>query len=457
MSPVRYADTSVNGVGKKQQSVDNIFCWCKPFKKMLAKNALQRMPKFSGHRLFSTSRPFNFSAGPGCIDESVMEQAQKDFLNFGGSGMGLIEMSHRDAGGPVQECIIETSNLIREMLKVPDNYHVFFMHGGAHAQFAAVPLNLSRLNRNSSIKQVGGYVDCGHWSNRAKNEASKFIDTKIIAGGKDFDNYHSIPDVKDWEIEDKNKMSYVHICANETIHGLEFLYDPEINSNGNSNVPPLVGDFTSTLFSREMDVSKYGVIYASGGKNFGPPGVCVMIVRDDLICKGDIKQDKLQVPGILDWHEMISSTPIHSIWNTPVVFQIYMTKLTLTKYKNMCLENDGKRINLNKIGDWTKSRANKIYDIIDNSDGFYQNFVQKKDRSVMNVPFRIGKNIGEYDVELEKKFTQMAESEFNLLQLFGHPLFGGQRVTLYNPVPDAAVDKCAEFMQYFMEMHQKAL
>lgn len=333
-------------------------------------------------------------------------------------------MSHRDEGGPVQNIITAATGRIRSMLSVPENYHIIFMQGGAHGQFAALPLNLC-LDKD----QQADYIDTGFWSTRAFNEASKYCTPRIAYDGK-VDNYQSIPPVEEWDIS--NDSAYVHICANETIHGLEFLEDPQLPEGS----PPLVGDFTSTLLSRRIDVSKYGCIYCSGGKNLGPAGVTVVIIRDDLL-----GNESPQCPSVLSYSQMINSKPIPSIYNTPPTFLIYMVDLVLKDNKV-----DGGIEFLEKRA---IRRSSLIYDIVENSDDFYSLKCQDKaHRSRMNIPFRI---LGG-DLPLEDKFSRDAEAQ-GLLQLFCHPLFPGNRVTLYNGIPDSAVDALANFMNQFREMH----
>jgi phosphoserine aminotransferase len=368
----------------------------------------------------SVYRAFNFSAGPACLPNDVMNEAQRDFTNWRGTGMGIMEMSHRDVGGPVQSYIAQATDDMRKLLQVPDNYHVLWFQGGAHAQFAAIPLNLI------GNKTHANYVKTGFWSQRAIDEASKYCKIHIAANAEDY-NYDTIPPVSEWNIRDD--AAYTHICANETIHGLEYLEDPDYPADA----PPLVIDTTSTLLSRPMNVSKYGVIYASGGKNVGPAGSVAVIVRDDLLHIGAHQH----TPSVLDWKKMASSTPIPSIYNTPPSFLLYMTSLVLQRIVDIG--------GLSAMQTNAKRRADLLYEIIDRSNGFYINNVDPVYRSRMNVPFRI-----QGGADVEKQFTVEAE-QAGLFQVFGHPLFGGQRITLYNNVPDAAVDHVAQFMQQFQD------
>jgi len=370
------------------------------------------------------NRIFNFSAGPAPLPTPVMLQAQQEFSNYKGFGMGIMEMSHRDAGGPVQQYMEMTRKLLIDLLKIPENFRVLLFQGGAHGQFAAVPMNLLEQRKQAS------YVITGYWSQRAADEGKKYADVHIAATSEE-QKFRSLPE-EPWNIPEDS--AYVHFCANETIHGCEYLTEP----TGVPDDVPLIGDFTSTLLSREIDWSKYGAIYASGGKNLGPAGVCATIVREDLLQR----ETSTGCPSVLDWSKMNSSTPIPNIYNTPPTFLVYMTAINLQFIK----ENGG----VEALQDRSKARALKLYDIIDGSNDFYWNGNTKSQRSLMNVCMRIGGEKG--NPELEKLFTKESEAA-GMLQLFGHPLFGGLRVTLYNGIPDEAVDKCAEFMMDFMKKH----
>ncbi len=370
----------------------------------------------------------NFSAGPACLSERVMRKAADEFVNYNGSGMSIMEMSHRDAGGPVQNAIQGATDKLRQLLNVPSNYHIIFMQGGAHGQFAAIALNLL------GDRTTADYVSTGFWSERAIAEASKYCEVRLAHDGKQLDGYTRIPPVSEWDISPDS--AYVHICANETIHGLEFHEDPVLPPGS----PPLVGDFTSTLLSRPIDISKYGCIYASGGKNLGPAGVTVVIIRDDLVGK-----ESSSCPSVLSYAKMVNSKPIPSIYNTPPTFLIYMVNLVLAD--NMA--SGGLRALQNRC----ISRANSIYRIMDESAGFYTPKCHDMEhRSRMNIPFRIGSAYG--DAALEDEFCSSAERA-GLLQLFCHPLFPGCRITLYNGIPDSAIDALVAFMTKFAAQHKK--
>eukprot|EP01084_Bolivina_argentea_P129532 228753_1 len=378
-------------------------------------------------------RTVNFSIGPSAIDLTALREAQQHLTNYNGTGMGIFEMSHHNSS-EVQTLIANVSFRISKLLNVPQNYQIFFMHGGAHSQFAAIPLNICGFNHQSSI---GGYVNTGYWSEKARNEANKFIKAIDICQT----NGKSIPDINEWKVP--QNCAYIHICANESISGIELLNDPDLPPNA----PPLIADFSSTLFSRPIDIEKYGMIYASGGNNFGPSGVCICIVRDDLIEKSKINNDS--IPGILSWNEFSNSLPIHSIYNTPSIFQIYMTDLILQKVYGERFNND-----MNKVQKWVKQRANTIYTIFDEYPTLFKNDIDKEYRSVMNIPFRIYDHVDErIDSVLEYKFLKQAEEEWYLNQLEGDNSVGGMRVNLFTGIPDDSIKLCAKFMRYFADYH----
>ncbi|CAN8075637.1 unnamed protein product [Agarophyton chilense] len=369
----------------------------------------------------------NFSAGPACLSDWVMRTAGAEFCNKDSTGMGIMEMSHRDVGGPVQNAISSATDKLRIMLDVPDNYHILFLQGGAHGQFAAIALNLL------GDKTQADYVCTGYWSQRAMTEASKYCKVRMAYDGAE-DNFQYIPPVSQWDISPDS--AYVHICANETIHGLEFLEDPVLPEGS----PVLVGDFTSTILSRRINVSRYGCIYASGGKNLGPAGVVVVIVRDDLLNK-----QLPTCPSVLSYSVMANSKPIPSIYNTPPTFLIYMVDLVLKDNLN----NGG----LEALEKRAMERARRVYDVIHDSNGFYTpKCNDSAHRSRMNVPFRIGNG----SVHMEEQFC-VEGAQRGLLQLFCHPLFPGCRITLYNGIPDSAVDALVEHMEDFQAKYARAV
>lgn len=369
-------------------------------------------------------RCHNFSAGPACLPTDVLKEIQTNFVSYMNSGMSMIEMSHRDAGGPVQNCIKGAEFLLRKMMKIPDNYHVLFFHGGAHGQFAGIPMNLAYENNKVDI------LDMGVWTQKAMIEASKMADVHIP-----YKCTNTMESPDKWNY--RKDAAYIHVCMNETISGLEILDDFEMPADA----PPIVADATSTLLSRPMDISKYGVVYASAGKNFGPAGVTIVIIRDDLAKR----TPNPMTPGILSIQEAINSVPVHSIYNTPPVFQIYSTHEIL-KWMHKKGGAEGMEAQ-------AKGRSQRMYDIIDESNGFYTNSIDHKFRSRMNICFNIKGGKSEEAIALENKFVQESE-EAGLLQLFKHPAFGGLRITCYNGLHHNAVDAVCTYLKDFAARNQ---
>ena len=362
------------------------------------------------------------------LPTKVMVEAQKQFINHDNSGMGMMEMSHRDAGGPVQNAMKYAMDATRELLDVPDEYHVLFCQGGAHGQFAASIQNLV---------SPGGTVDVvrsGFWADRFINtEATRLCGDVNIAWSGEDTNFTTLAPASEWKWADDSEM--IHMCHNETIHGNEYHYDPILPPGA----PVLSADATSTLMSRPVDISNYGLIYASAGKNLGPAGSTLVIVRDDLLGKA-----RDECPSILNYTRQAETMPLPSLYNTPPTYNIYMTSQVLKEYVEM---GGLEVIERNAI-----ARAGQIYGAIDASNGFYRNAVAADCRSRMNVPFRIVGEDGTVNDALEAKFIEEA-FEIGIEQLFAHPLFPGLRVTMYNALPDCHVAKTSEFMHQFFERY----
>ena len=376
-------------------------------------------------------RAHNFSAGPGPLDNEVLAQAQSELWSLDNTGMSIMEMSHRDAGGGVQTMMTEAEANVRTLLNVPSSYSVLFMHGGAHAQFAAIPLN---LNASRAL-----YANTGYWSQRARKEAEKIIGADAV---DEFDavtvdpatGERSIKAVAEWPEDASSNYSYLYFCASETIDGIAFLSEENAFPKG----VPIVADFTSTLLSRPVDISKYAVIFASGGKNLGPSGMTLVIVAKEYTVAA---QASRTTPSIMSYHLAATSLPIPSIYSTPPTFNIYMHGLVLKKLKKMG--------GMAAIEERAKRRASLIYDVIDHSHGFYVNSVHSSCRSRMSVPMRIGgETAATARRDLEERFAREAAAA-GLLQLFGHPVKGGLRVTLYNGVRDESVALVADFMRVY--------
>lgn len=358
------------------------------------------------------SRVFNFSAGPAALPEPVLERARAEWMDFRGSGMAVMEMSHR--GKIFMEIAEKAEKDVRRLLEVPDDYAVLFLQGGATGQFAAVPLNL----------QPGGqrmdYVDTGSWSVKAIKEAQKFGPVNVVASGKD-DGYASIPDPSGWHLDPD--AAYLHYTPNETIGGVEFHFVPD------SGAVPLVADMSSTILSRPLDVSRYGVIYAGAQKNIGPAGVTLVIVRRDLL-----ERSSGPVPAVVDYALQANND---SMYNTPPTLAWYLAGLVF----EWLLEQGG----LPAMAEVNRRKAAKLYHFVDNSE-FYRNPVEVSARSWMNVPFILA------DAALDGSFLKQA-TEAGLSGLKGHRSVGGMRASLYNAVPEAAVDALIEFMADFEQRH----
>ena len=353
-------------------------------------------------------RAYNFSAGPSALPLEVLEEAQKEFLDFAGTGMSVTEISHRNK--KFEEIVNEGSALLRELLNIPDDYAVIFVQGGASQQFAAVPLNLMH-------KGKADYVVTGNFAKKAFQEGKIYGDAACVASSED-KTYTYIPDVKNIPFRDDT--DYVHICANNTIFGTRYVEFPETKA-------PLVADMSSDILSREIDVKKFGVIYAGAQKNLAPAGVTLVIAKRDLI------QDPLPIcPTMLKWKVQDEN---NSLYNTPPCFSIYMATLVLRRLKKL-----GGIKAINEVNEY---KAGLLYDFIDNSS-FYCNHVEKKYRSIMNVPFVTP------DKDLDAAFIKGA-SEHGLVSLKGHRLVGGMRASIYNAMPVEGVKALIEYMKQFEE------
>ncbi len=354
------------------------------------------------------SRVFNFSAGPAALPEAVLEQAQAELLDYRGTGMSVMEMSHR-SGAFVEIAEQAEADLI-ELLAIPDEYQVLFLQGGATTQFAMVPLNLL----DGAVR--ADYVNTGSWSSKAIAEAQRFCDVNVAASSGN-SNFDRVPDPADWVLS--SDAAYLHICSNETIGGVQFHELPERSDC------PLVADMSSDILSRPIDVSCFGLIYAGAQKNIGPAGLTVVIVRRDLLGRAGAG-----VPSMLDYAVHAKAD---SMSNTPPTFAWYLAGLVFR-----WLKAEG---GLEAMAQNNARKANKLYDAIDNSN-FYRSPVAVDSRSWMNVPFTLP------DPELDSAFLAGAEAA-GLTNLKGHRSVGGMRASIYNAVPEAAVDALIEFMSGF--------
>ncbi|MCG5498601.1 3-phosphoserine/phosphohydroxythreonine transaminase [Ectothiorhodospira variabilis] len=354
------------------------------------------------------TRVYNFSAGPAVLPEPVLERARAEMLDWNGTGMSVMEMSHR--GKAFVSIAAQAEQDLRDLLKVPDNYKVLFLQGGASGQFAAVPMNLLR-----GKKQVD-YVNTGSWSKKAISEAKKYADVNVVATSE-ADNFTHVPAFDSWQCN--GEAAYLHYTPNETIGGVEFHWVPETGD------VPLVADMSSNILSRPIDVSRYGVIYAGAQKNIGPAGLTLVIVRDDLI-----GNPMPGLPSILDYRIQADAD---SMSNTPPTYGWYLAGLVFQWLKELGGLEAMEQIN--------RRKAEKLYTAIDNS-AFYHNPVEVSARSLMNVPFTLA------DAELDGLFLKEAE-QAGLTTLKGHRSVGGMRASIYNAMPEAGVDALVEFMVDF--------
>jgi len=358
------------------------------------------------------SRVYNFSAGPAMLPQAVLETAQLEFLDWHDSGMNIMEMSHR---GPEFMGVAEQAEAdLRELMAIPDNYKVLFLQGGASSQFTAIPMNLLRG------KTTADYFNTGQWSKKAIAEAKKYCDVNVVACSE-AENFSTVPEKDTWKLNPG--AAYVHYTANETIGGLEF---DDIPDTGDV---PLVVDLSSTILSRPIDVSKFALIYAGAQKNIGPAGLCLVIVRDDLI--GDVLDG---TPTMFDYKVQADND---SMYNTPPTYSMYLAGLVFKWLKDLG--------GVKAMGEINRRKAEKLYAAIDNS-GFYQNPINPKYRSWMNVPFTLN------DSSLEKDFLTETKAA-NLVTLKGHRSVGGMRASIYNAMPEEGVDALIEFMQAFAAKH----
>lgn len=376
-------------------------------------------------------RVTNLSAGPAVMDNSVMREARSNFLSHNGTGMGLMEMSHRDAHGPVQRAIADATSSVRELLAVPADHHVLWMAGGAHAQFAA-----SILNTLGDKRQVD-VVQSGVWSEKFRvSEAERLCPDGVnVAWTGESEHYLRVGGADEWQCSTDS--AFVHVCLNETINGVEYLVDPELPAGS----PFISCDATSTLMSRPMDISKYGIVYASAGKNLGPAGATLVIVKDELLGRAADS-----CPSVLNYTKQAIQNPIPSLYNTPPTYNLYMISLMLREYE--------RRGGLCAIAEEAKARAALIYDIIDNSDGFYNNQVAEGSRSRMSIPFHIldGPSTPEGG-ELMNQFIESGQ-KLGIQQLFAHPLYPGLRVTMYNGLSTSSVETVAAHLERFYIEHR---
>jgi phosphoserine aminotransferase len=350
---------------------------------------------------------YNFSAGPAVLPKPVLARAQAEMLDWQGSGMSVMEMSHR--GREFTRILEKTEADFRMLLNIPSNYKVLFLQGGAIAQNAMIPLNL--LNGKAA-----DYAVTGGWSKRSVDDARAFGTINVVTS-TEAENYKHVPDFNSWALN--KDAAYLHICTNETMSGVEF------DSLPNAGDVPIVADMSSHILSREIDVSKFGVIYAGAQKNIGPAGLCLLIVREDLLDRASS-----QTPAVFHWKTQADN---QSMINTPPTYGIYMAGLVF----EWLLAQGGvaaiEKVNI--------AKAKLLYDYIDSTD-FYANHVAKNNRSRMNIPFYLKNE------SLNDAFLKGADAQ-GLLQLKGHRAVGGMRASIYNAMPIEGVQALVDYMKSF--------
>lgn len=355
-------------------------------------------------------RAYNFCAGPAALPTAVLEKAQAELLDWHGKGLSIMEMSHRSKD---YVAVAEKAEAdLRKLMNIPENYKVLFLQGGASLQFSAIPLNL--LGKNSKAD----YIHTGIWSEKATKEAQRYGDINIVEAATSINGKLAISEQSTWNLSDD--AAYVHYAENETIGGIQFANIPETDK-------PLVSDFSSSILSAPLDVSKFGLIYAGAQKNIGPAGLTLVIVRDDLL-----DQAKPEIPSLLKYGSQAKND---SMVNTPATYAWYLSGLVF----EWLLEQGG----VDAMYKTNLEKSKLLYGYIDSSD-FYNNPIALPNRSIMNVPFTLA------DEALDKLFLKEAE-ENHLLNLAGHRSVGGMRASIYNAVPLEAVQALVNFMDDFAQ------
>ena len=358
------------------------------------------------------TRVFNFSAGPAALPEPVLRQAADEMLDWHGSGMSVMEMSHR--GKEFIAIHAEAEALLRELMAVPTNYKVLFMQGGAMAENAIVPMNLLRG------KASADYINTGEWSKKSIKEAKKYARVNVAATSE-ASHFTCIPKRDTWQLDPD--AAYVHICSNETIGGVEYHFTPDTGD------VPLVADMSSSIMSRPVEVAKYGLIYGGAQKNIGPAGLTIVIVRDDLI-----GQALPITPSAFDYKQQADND---SMLNTPPTYGIYIAGLVFKWIKAQG--------GLAGMEVHNRAKAALLYDLLDASE-FYSSPVAREDRSLMNVPFKL------HDEALDEAFLKGAQAR-SMIQLKGHRSVGGMRASIYNAMPLNGVKALVAYMKDFEASH----
>lgn len=355
---------------------------------------------------------YNFSAGPAVLPKEVLMQARDEMLDWHGSGMSVMEMSHR--GKEFMNIAAEAEADMRELLAIPANYKILFLQGGAHSQFSMVPMNLLRGKKSAD------YLDSGIWSQKAIEEGKRYCHVNVAASSADR-NYTYVPAWHAWQLD--KDAAYMHITSNETIGGVEMFWAPETGD------VPLVADMSSHILSRPVNISDYGLIYAGAQKNIGPAGLAIVIVREDLIGK--------TIPGTPTMFDYKTHADNGSMYNTPPTYAIYIAGLVFK-----WLKARGGLVEMEKVN---IAKSTLLYDYLDASD-FYNSPVDMENRSRMNIPFTLK------DKALDEAFLKAAQQN-GLLQLKGHKLVGGMRASIYNAMPIEGVQALISFMRDFEKTH----
>lgn len=363
-----------------------------------------------------SKRAYNFNAGPAALPFEVLQKAQQEFLEYQGIGMSIMEVSHRSS--EFERLNEETRNLVVELLQIPSGYKVLFLQGGASSQFGMIPMNFLTEGKAAS------YVLTGSWGAKAIKEAKLFGETLIAASSKE-EKYKSIPKFDQYSIPEQ--AAYLHITSNETIEGAQFQDYPDTGR------VPLIADMSSDIMCRPIDVSKFAMIYAGAQKNLGPSGVTLVIIREDLI-----ENLPKHIPTMFRYDTHAESD---SLYNTPPVYSIYMMNLVLKWIK----ENGG----LVAMEKRNLEKASLIYNMIDESEGFYYSPVDPDSRSIMNLTFRL------QDEELEKQFIKES-ADYGFVGLKGHRSVGGLRASAYNSVPFESCQALQQFMIRFHNQHKSS-
>ena len=359
-------------------------------------------------------RVYNFSPGPAVLPLPVLERVRDNLINYAGTGLGIMELSHRSAA--FEEIIVSAEELIRQLLGVPEAYEIIFATGGGTQQFSMVPMNLLTPGL------TGDYVVTGEWAKRALEEAQKFGATASAASSED-KNFSYIPAA----IQVSANSAYVHFTSNNTIFGTQAHREPDLGDR--AGAIPLVCDASSDLFYKPLHIEKYGLIYAAAQKNFGPAGVTAVIIRKDLL-----ERSQPSLPVLMNYNTYVGK---HSLYNTPPTFVIYVIREVL----NWMAEQGG----LAELYTQNQAKAALIYDAIDESD-FYVGHAERESRSMMNITFRLKNQ------DLEKSFVKQAEA-YGLSGLAGYRAVGGIRASVYNAFPIAGCRALAEFMRSFAKTH----